>query len=95
MHCNAFTGRVAHFHHFCLGSIVGLGITAFCHTHAQGGYTALMFAAGNGHTECVRLLVRGAGIGIDAHDNVRTWQNQWSHSNSRQNFYALFQTEFK
>ena len=27
------------------------------HARAQNGYTALMYAADNGHTDCVRLLL--------------------------------------
>jgi hypothetical protein len=37
---------------------------------SQRGYTALIRAAANGHTECVELLVN-AGADTEAIDNVR------------------------
>jgi ankyrin repeat protein len=37
---------------------------------SQGGYTALMWAAGNGHADCVRLLI-DAGADKEAKDHVR------------------------
>ena len=39
-------------------------------THIQGGNTALMCAAANGHADCVRLLV-DAGASKDANGHVR------------------------
>ncbi len=39
-------------------------------THTQDGDTALMWAAANGHTDCVRALV-GAGVNKDATNKVR------------------------
>jgi ankyrin repeat protein len=38
--------------------------------NSQGGWTALILAAWNGHADCVRLLI-DAGAGKDARNNVR------------------------
>ncbi len=62
-----------------------------------------MFAAGNGHTDCVRLLVKGEGPGIDSQDNVRNWKHEPSNFQVNKEFRcllvvlmdALFQIEFK
>ena len=37
---------------------------------AQDGYTALVYACRNGHTDCVKELVK-FGVDKDAQDNVR------------------------
>ena len=51
----------------------GDGIGTFgtlTHTLSQGGWTALMRAAIEGHADCVRLLL-DAGADMDAKHNVR------------------------
>ena len=42
----------------------------WCFVQSQFGWTALIWAAANGHVDCVRLLI-DAGADTDASDNVR------------------------
>ena len=53
----------------------------------QQGYTALIFAAARGHTECVRLLI-DAGADKDTRDSVRRWSLICRNSL----FYCFFPT---
>jgi ankyrin repeat protein len=43
------------------------------YTCTQNGRTALLIAAAEGYTECVRLLLE-AGLGTEDIDSVRGWQ---------------------
>ncbi len=53
-----------------VASMVGYGSVAAHVCQTQDGFTALMSAAQQGHTDCVRLLVKG-GADKEAKDNVR------------------------
>jgi hypothetical protein len=53
---------------YALSMIVGFG--TFCQTSKQEGYTALVFAAKKGHTDCVSLLLQN-GADKEAVDIVR------------------------
>ncbi len=56
----------------CGGLLIfgGCGTVAAYSHQTQSGRTALIFAAQNGHAECVRLLLE-VGADKDAVDNVR------------------------
>ncbi len=54
----------------------------------QDGCTALIWAASNGHTDCVRLLVEG-GADKDANSSVRHWAHLFTVCFNWSRFCAL------
>jgi hypothetical protein len=54
----------------CCACDVGGAFESDGESDSQGGYSALIFSAANGHTDCVRLLI-DAGADTEARNNVR------------------------
>jgi hypothetical protein len=55
---------------FWIGRLRRLRRYIVTRTHSQNGYTALMWAAWNGHADCAQLLL-DAGVDKEAKCNVR------------------------
>ena len=72
------------------GCVVACNFVSGCESDLQGGYTALMRAATQGHADCTRLLI-DAGADKDATSNVRRRSLIWLSAFS---FYSPFLFHF-